>query len=64
MILFSMAASSERLYSQENGLHVINVVRLDRRLDKLVPLNVKIEKIAGGHKWVECVSISSSTTVQ
>jgi gluconolactonase len=28
-------------------------VRLDPRLDKLVPLNVKIEKIAGGHQWVE-----------
>ena len=52
-ILFSIAASSERLYSQQDSLHVIDVVRLDRRFDKLVPLNVKIEKMAGGHKWVE-----------
>jgi gluconolactonase len=52
-ILFSIAASSGRLYSQQDSLHVIDVVRLDRRFDKLVPLNVKIEKMAGGHKWVE-----------
>jgi gluconolactonase len=31
----------------------IDVIRLDPRFDKLVPLNVKIEKIASGHKWVE-----------
>ncbi|HYY25368.1 MAG TPA: SMP-30/gluconolactonase/LRE family protein, partial [Candidatus Udaeobacter sp.] len=52
-ILFSIAASSGRLYSQPDTLHVIDVVRLDRRFDKLVPSNVKIEKITGGHKWVE-----------
>ncbi|HEY3166112.1 MAG TPA: SMP-30/gluconolactonase/LRE family protein, partial [Candidatus Binatia bacterium] len=52
-ILFSIAASSGRLYSHQDSLHVIDVVRLDRRFDKLVPLNVKFEKIAGGHKWVE-----------
>jgi gluconolactonase len=52
-VLFSIAASSGRLYSQQDSLHLINVVRLDCRFDKLVPLNVKIEKIAGGHKWVE-----------
>jgi gluconolactonase len=28
-------------------------VRLDSRFDKLVPSNLKVEKIAGGHKWVE-----------
>jgi gluconolactonase len=28
-------------------------VRLDPRFDKLVPFNVTIEKIAGGHRWVE-----------
>ena len=52
-ILFSIAASSGHLYGQQGSLHIIDVVRLDRRFDKLVPLNVKIEKIAGGHKWVE-----------
>src|SRR5919108_3375265 len=53
MILFSIAVSSGRLYSQPDTLQVIDVVRLDRRFDKLVPSNVKIEKITGGHKWVE-----------
>jgi gluconolactonase len=52
-ILFSLAASSGRLYSHQDSLRVIDVVRLDRRFDKLVPLNANIEKIAGGHKWVE-----------
>jgi gluconolactonase len=52
-ILLSIAATSEALYSQQDSLHGINVVRLDPRFDKLVPLNVKIEKIAGRHKWVE-----------
>ena len=53
MVLSSVAASSRHLYGQQDNLHIIDVVRLDRRFDKLVPLNVKIEKIAGGHKWVE-----------
>src|ERR671911_1201999 len=52
-ISISIAASSAHLYSQQDALHVIDVVRLDPRFDKLVPLNAKIEKIAGGHKWVE-----------
>jgi gluconolactonase len=52
-VLFSIAASSGRLYSHQDSLQFIDVVRLDRRFDKLVPLNVKIERIAGGHKWVE-----------
>jgi gluconolactonase len=34
-------------------LQEIHVVRLDPRFDKLVPLNVRVEKIAGSHKWVE-----------
>lgn len=40
-------------HAQQDSLHRIDVVRLDSRFDKLVPLNAKIEKIAGGHKWVE-----------
>ena len=51
--LFSIAASTGRLYAQGDSLQMIDVVRLDRRIDKLVPLNPKIEKIATGHKWVE-----------
>ena len=52
-IVLSIAASSGHLYSEQDSLHIIDVVRLDSRFDKLVPLNLKIEKIAGGHKWVE-----------
>ena len=52
-IVLSIAASSRHLYSEQDSLHIIDVVRLDSRFDKLVPSNLKIEKIAGGHKWVE-----------
>ena len=52
-IVLSIAASSGHLYSEQDSLHIIDVVRLDSRFDKLVPSNLKIEKIAGGHKWVE-----------
>ena len=34
-------------------LQQIDIVRLDPRFDKLVPLNVKIERIVSGRKWVE-----------
>jgi gluconolactonase len=40
-------------HAQVDPFHKIEIVRLDPRFDKLVPLNVKIDKIAGGHKWVE-----------
>jgi gluconolactonase len=40
-------------HAQEGSLHKIEILRLDSRFDKLVPLDVKIDKIAGGHKWVE-----------
>src|SRR5712692_2766859 len=53
VFLLGAAISAGSLCAQETNLHVIDVVRLDRRFDKLVPLNVKIETIAGGHKWVE-----------
>jgi gluconolactonase len=39
--------------AQQDSLHRIEIVRLHPRFDNLVPLNVKIEKIAGDHKWVE-----------
>jgi gluconolactonase len=52
-IVLSSAASSGHLYSEQDSLHIIDVVRLDSRFDKLVPSNLKVEKIAGGHKWVE-----------
>jgi len=47
-VLFLIEACCTNLHAQVDQLGVINVVRLDRRFDKLVPLNVKIEKIAGG----------------
>lgn len=31
----------------------ITIVRLDPRFDKLVPLNMKVERIVSGRKWVE-----------
>jgi gluconolactonase len=34
-------------------LQQIDVVRLDPRFDRLVPLNVKVERIVSGRKWVE-----------
>jgi len=45
--------SARAVYAQQEVLLKIDVIRLDPRFDKLVPLNAKIEKIAGGHKWVE-----------
>jgi hypothetical protein len=45
--------SARAVYARQEVLLKIDVIRLDPRLDKLVQLNAKIEKIAGGHKWVE-----------
>jgi gluconolactonase len=41
------------IYAQQEGLLKIEVIRLDPRFDKVVPANVRIEKVAGDHKWVE-----------
>ena len=49
-----VAVSTARaVCAQQEVLLKIDVIRLDSRFDKLVPSNVKIEKIASGHKWVE-----------
>ena len=49
-----VAVSTARaVCAQQEVLLKIDVIRLDSRFDKLVPSNMKIEKIAGGHKWVE-----------
>jgi hypothetical protein len=45
--------TARAVYAQQEVLPKIDVIRLDSRFDKLVPSNVKIEKIAGGHNWVE-----------
>jgi len=34
-------------------LQQIDIIRLDPRFDKLVPLNVNVERIVSGRKWVE-----------
>lgn len=52
-IIMILAPSKADSSLQHDPSLKIEVIRLDPRFDKLVPLNVKIEKIAGGHKWVE-----------
>jgi gluconolactonase len=52
-VALAFGSSCVDAHAQQESLQRIEFVRLDRRFDKLVPLNVKIEKIAGGHKWVE-----------
>ncbi|HEU4345970.1 MAG TPA: SMP-30/gluconolactonase/LRE family protein [Candidatus Binatia bacterium] len=53
IVVLMFASTGPDLFAQQRPEHRVQVVRLDRRMDKLVPLNVKIEKIAVGHKWVE-----------
>lgn len=52
-IALAFGSSWVEAHAQQESLQRIEIVRLDPRFGKLVPLNVKIEKIAGGHKWVE-----------
>jgi gluconolactonase len=52
-VVQALGSSSVPADAQEKPLLKIEIVRLDPRFDKLVPLDAKIEKIAGGHKWVE-----------
>jgi gluconolactonase len=52
-VLLTFGSNAVDSYAQKDYPHGIDVVRLDRRLDKLVPSNVTIEKIVRGHKWVE-----------
>ena len=51
--LFGILLCAQLGSAQPDSLHIIEIVRLDPRFDKLVPLNVKVESIASGHKWVE-----------
>jgi gluconolactonase len=53
IVLAFVSSCVDDAHAQQDFLHKIEIVRLDPRFDKLVPLNVKIEKIARGHKWVE-----------
>jgi gluconolactonase len=52
-VVLALGSSSITAHAQENSLYKIEIMRLDPRFDKLVPLDAKIEKIAGGHQWVE-----------
>jgi len=52
----ALAASVERSLAQPQPpkpIQQIDVIRIDPRFDRLVPLNVKIERIVSGRKWVE-----------
>jgi gluconolactonase len=53
IVVLALGSNSVSAHAQAGSLHKIEIARLDPRFDKLVPLDVKIEKIAGGHKWVE-----------
>lgn len=48
---FSVAAFAQPQPAQP--LQTISIVRFDPLFDKLVPLNVKVERIVGGRKWAE-----------
>jgi sugar lactone lactonase YvrE len=52
-VVLALGSNSVWAHAQEGSLHKIEIVRLAPRFDKLVPLGVRIDKIAGGHKWVE-----------
>ena len=52
----ALTGLAETLFAQPQPaepLQKIDIVRLDSRFDKLVPLNVKVERIVSGRKWVE-----------
>lgn len=53
VIALALTSTSLDSFAQQNSQPGIEIVRLDHRFDKLVPLNAKIEKVASGHKWVE-----------
>ena len=52
VLTFAVAQASAQT-QWETAFPRIDVVRLDPRFDKVVPVNVKIEKIVTGRKWVE-----------
>jgi gluconolactonase len=52
VLTFAVAQASAQAQS-EHVLPQIDVIRLDPRFDKLVPINVKVEKIVSDRKWVE-----------
>jgi hypothetical protein len=49
--LFDSTCSAQPQAAQP--LQKIDIIRLDPKFDKLVPLNVIVERIVGGRKWVE-----------
>jgi len=49
--LFDSTCSAQPQAAQP--LQTIDIIRLDPKFDKLVPLNVIVERIVGGRKWVE-----------
>jgi hypothetical protein len=53
LLVLAFGSTCVSAHAQDNSLHKIEIVRLDPRFDRLVPLNATIERIAGGHQWVE-----------
>jgi gluconolactonase len=52
-VVLTVGSTAVNSYAQNDHLRRADVVRLDHRFDKLAPLNVTIEKIVRGHKWLE-----------
>lgn len=51
-----LALSAGAALAQPQAAHIlkkIEIIRLDPKFDKLVPLNVHVERIVSGRKWVE-----------
>lgn len=52
-MLFMIAGTVFAQPQPSRLLQQIDIVRLDSRLDKLIPPNAKVERIVGGRTWVE-----------
>ena len=56
MALVAVLATNQAAFAQPQPakpIQQIDIIRIDSRFDKLVPINVKVERIVGGRTWVE-----------
>ena len=56
MALVAVLATNQAAFAQPQPakpIQQIDIIRIDPRFDKLVPINVKVERIVGGRTWVE-----------
>jgi gluconolactonase len=55
LVLASLVATGDVAAQPQPAkpIQEISIIRLDPRFDRLVPINVKVERIVSGHKWVE-----------